>query len=125
MKPTYTQGRYKIVSRKNATPKVDYFDDDGYDNETFINIDASQRFTYYFCVVKELYDNLVDTNNKWVEVVVRGYKVSYLEGTINMFFKLGNHEDRYHELLTALDDADFDVYMESLCNIRNKWVESG
>ncbi|CAI8615185.1 unnamed protein product [Vicia faba] len=42
-----------------------------------------------------------------------------------MFFKLGNPEDRYHELLTALDDADFDVYMESLSNIRTKWVESG
>ncbi|KAL5067656.1 hypothetical protein RYX36_018543 [Vicia faba] len=95
MKHTYTQGRCKTVAQKNFTPKVDYYDDEGSN-------------------VKEFYANLVNTNNKRVEVVVRGVKVSYSEGKVDMFFKLGNREDRYQEILTPYDDADYDVYMESM-----------
>lgn len=67
-------------------------------------------------IMKEFYINRVDTNNKKAKVVVRGVKVSYSEGTINMMFKLGPVEDQYQELLVASNDVDYDVYMESLYN---------
>lgn len=75
--------------------------------------------------MKEFYANLVDTTKKKGEVVVRGVKVYYFEGTINMLFKLGQVKDRYQELLVASYDVDYDVYMESLCNPCTKWVETG
>ncbi|KAL5080763.1 hypothetical protein RYX36_009184 [Vicia faba] len=65
-------------------------------------------------IMKEFYSNLVDTNNKRVEVVVRGVKGAYAEGNININFHLKYTEDRYQEMLEALDDDDFDVFMESL-----------
>lgn len=74
--------------------------------------------------MKEFYANLVDTNNKKAGVVVRGVNVSYSEGIINMLFKLEPMKDMYQDLLLASDDADYDVYMESLCNPNGKWVET-
>ncbi|KAL5059451.1 hypothetical protein RYX36_031055 [Vicia faba] len=75
--------------------------------------------------VKEFYANPVETNNKRDDVVVRGVKMSYVEETINMHFHMKRTEDKYQDLLDALDDNDFDVYMESLCNLGTKWVELG
>ncbi|KAL5075033.1 hypothetical protein RYX36_014017 [Vicia faba] len=151
MKPTYSQGRYKTYARKNAMPQIDLSDEEGYDNETFINVDANkqednlglpgdigtmtrakrwmkfyqQLLLYNTQLVKKFYANLVNTNNRSDEVIVRGINVSYSDGLINMFFSLNNNEDRYQELLYASDDRDFDVYMESLCNLGTKWLEYG
>ncbi|KAL5074417.1 hypothetical protein RYX36_013401 [Vicia faba] len=110
-------------------PHVDYSIDEGSGTETFINMDANQRFSKYFSgmsmlsergfildkkeenlcllgdiVVKEFYANLVDTDNKRAEVVVQEVKVSYSTRTINMIFNMGNTEDMYQEILVALDD---------------------
>ncbi|KAI5400361.1 hypothetical protein KIW84_065303 [Lathyrus oleraceus] len=84
-----------------------------------------QPQSYNTQIVKEFYANLVDTNNKKCEVVVRGVKFSYSEGTINILFKLGLVEYRYQELLLTSYDVDYDVYKESLCNPDTKWVETG
>lgn len=84
-----------------------------------------QPQSYNTQIVKEFYANLVDTNNKKCEVVVRGVKFSYSEGNINMLFKLGLVEYRYQELLLTSYEVDYDVYMESLCNPDTKWVETG
>ncbi|KAL5098476.1 hypothetical protein RYX36_002803 [Vicia faba] len=86
---------------------------------------GQQPVSFNTKIMKEFYANLVDTNNKKDEIIVRGVKVSYAEGTINMHFHLKSNEDKYQELLDALDDNDFDVYMESLCNLGTEWVESG
>lgn len=75
--------------------------------------------------MKDFSANLVDTNNKKAEVVVRGVKVSYFEGTINMLFRLGPVEYKYQDLLLASDDVNFDVYMDSLCTPNTKWVGNG
>ncbi|KAL5075764.1 hypothetical protein RYX36_014748 [Vicia faba] len=86
---------------------------------------CQQSLSFNTQIVKEFYANLVDTNNKMVEVVVRGVKVSYTEETINMHFQLKRIKDKYQELMDASNVNDFDVYMESLCNFGTKWVESG
>ncbi|KAI5389964.1 hypothetical protein KIW84_075326 [Lathyrus oleraceus] len=75
--------------------------------------------------MKEFYENLVDITNGKAEVMVRGVKVYYFEGTINILSKLGLVKDRYRDLMVASDDVDYDVYMESLCNPSTKWVEFG
>lgn len=86
---------------------------------------CQQPQPYNTQIVEEFYANLVDTNNKKAEVVVRVVKVSYFEGTINMLFRLGPVEDKYQDLLLASDDVNFDVYMESLCTPNTKWVGNG
>lgn len=48
MKPSYSQGRYNRLAHKNATPMMDYSDEDMSNGEAFINSDASQRFIDYF-----------------------------------------------------------------------------
>ncbi|KAL5070690.1 hypothetical protein RYX36_021577, partial [Vicia faba] len=141
MKPTYSQGRHKTCACKNATPKMNLSDEEGSNSETFINVDASQRFLEYISgisilsecgfVLDKQEDNLglpgdvVDINNKSAKVVVRKVSVSYSDETINMFFGLNHTEDRYQELLDASDDRDFDVFMDSLCNMGTKWLEYG
>lgn len=76
-------------------------------------------------IVKELYVNLVDTINKNDEVAMRGVKVSYSKGIVNMMFKLGDVEDIYQNLLVNFDDGDYDVYIKSLCNPNTESVETG
>ena len=86
---------------------------------------CQQPQPYNTQVVKEFYTNLVHTTNKKAKLVVRGMKVSYSEGTIDMLFKLGKIENRYQELLVTSDDGDYDVYLESLYNPDTKWVKTG
>lgn len=83
---------------------------------------CQQPQPYNTHIAKDFYANLIDTNNKMCDVVVRDVKASYYEETINMMFKLGSVEDRYQEILVASNDAGYDVCMEFLCNPDTKWV---
>lgn len=56
---------------------------------------------------------------------VHGVKVSYSEETLNLVFRLSNVENTNQNPLERSDDQDFNVYMESLCNLRAKWIEVG
>ncbi|KAL5098481.1 hypothetical protein RYX36_002808 [Vicia faba] len=143
MKASYSQGCYKNQRFSEYFSGMNMFSEHGFimdkgDKNLGIAEDigmlikarkwdknGQQPVSFNTKIMKEFYANLVDTNNKKDEIVVRGVKVSYAEGTINMHFHLKRNEDKYQELLDALDDNDFDVYMESLCNLGTKWVESG
>ncbi|KAL5059896.1 hypothetical protein RYX36_031500, partial [Vicia faba] len=61
-----------------------------------------QPLPYNIQLKKEFYTNLVDSNNRRDEVMVKGLK---------------NTEDHYEEILDKADDVEFDVYMQSLCNL--------
>ncbi|KAL5074864.1 hypothetical protein RYX36_013848 [Vicia faba] len=148
MKPTYYQGRIKMSARKNATSTNEISDEESSDYEVFITDEARQRFTDIISgiamfsergfimdkneenqgllgdIVKEFYANLVDSNKK-PEVMVRGIRVSYSEGTINVLFKLKNTKDHYPEIMNRADDDEFEIYMQSLCNLGIVWVETG
>ncbi|KAL5079039.1 hypothetical protein RYX36_007460, partial [Vicia faba] len=86
---------------------------------------CQQPLSYNTQLVKMIYANLADTNNIRAEVVIGGVSISYSDGRINMLFGLNTIEDRYQELLEALNDGDFEVYMESLCNMGTRWLEFG
>lgn len=68
---------------------------------------------------------MISTASKKAEVKVRGVNVSYSEATLNLVFGLGNVEDTFQNLLETSNDQDYNIYMESLCNPRTKWVEAG
>ncbi|KAL5079097.1 hypothetical protein RYX36_007518, partial [Vicia faba] len=112
--PSYSQGLYKTRARKNSTPKVELSDDERSDNETFINVDASPRFSKFISGMGMLSEHGFIFDNSEEDI-----------GTINMIFSLSNIEDRYQELLDSFDDGYFYVFMESLCNMGTKWLESG
>ncbi|KAL5076810.1 hypothetical protein RYX36_015794 [Vicia faba] len=78
---------------------------------------------YNVQLVNELYANQVDITSKRVKVKVRGVKESYYKATINMVFDLGNVYDTYQNLLETSDDQDYNIYLESLCNLGTKWIE--
>lgn len=50
----------------------------------------------------------------FLEVKVRGIKVVHSEENINMVLGLSNVSHTYQNLLETLDEAEYDVYMESL-----------
>ncbi|KAL5074705.1 hypothetical protein RYX36_013689 [Vicia faba] len=119
-----------MSARKNATPADEISDEESFDCEVFITNESRQRFTdiisgmTMFSIVKEFYENLVDSNKK-PGVMVKGIRVSYSEGTINLFFKLKKIEDHCQEILNRVDKDEFEIYMQSLCNLGNAWVETG
>ncbi|KAL5053106.1 hypothetical protein RYX36_033788 [Vicia faba] len=80
---------------------------------------------YNVQLVKEFYANLVDTTNKRLEVKVCRVKVSYSKATINMVLGLGNFDNTYQNLLETSDDQDYDIYVESLCNLSTKSIDTG
>ncbi|KAL5074701.1 hypothetical protein RYX36_013685 [Vicia faba] len=118
MKPTCSQGRIKMSAHKNATPANEIFDKESSDYEVSITDESRKRFT-----VKEFYENLVDSNKK-PEVMVNGIHASYSEVKINLFFKLKNTEDHHQEILNRVDEDEFEIYMQSLCNLGTAWVET-
>lgn len=65
--------------------------------------------------------------NIWdfLEVKVRGIKVVYSEENINMVFGLRNVSHTYQNPLETFDEAEYDVYMKSLCNPGTKWIDLG
>ncbi|KAL5063669.1 hypothetical protein RYX36_025406, partial [Vicia faba] len=75
-------------------------------------------------IVKEFYSNMRLANKKYV-VMVRGFNVSYSEGTINMMYVLKKVDDEYQKKIPRADEAEYEVYMQSLCNPNTTWVESG
>ncbi|KAL5081090.1 hypothetical protein RYX36_009511 [Vicia faba] len=80
--------------------------------------------SYNIQIVKEFYSNLKPANKKSV-VMVRGFEVSYSEGTISMMFDLKKVEEEYHDILSRADESEYEVYMQSLCNPNTTWVGSG
>lgn len=85
---------------------------------------CQQPEAYNIQMVKEFYSNLKPSNKK-AEVMVRGFCVSYSEGTINMLYGLKRGDDIYQEILDRADEVEYEVYMKSLCNPDTSWVEYG
>lgn len=80
---------------------------------------------YNVQMVRGFYNNLVDTTDKRLEVVVRGTKEVYSEETINMVLCLNNVGDTYQHMLETSDEYHYDVYMESLCDPVTRCINLG
>ncbi|KAL5079373.1 hypothetical protein RYX36_007794, partial [Vicia faba] len=137
--------RTKTCARKNATPSMDIFNDEGSDCEIFISDEAMRKFTdcissrgLFFergfafdlkdknlgYLQASFYSNLKPSNKKFV-VMVRSFEVSYYEGTINMMFGIKKVDEEYHDILLMADESEYEVYMQSPCNPNTTWVEYG
>ncbi|KAL5097450.1 hypothetical protein RYX36_001777, partial [Vicia faba] len=66
-----------------------------------------QPLPYNTQLVNEFYAN---SNNKRDEAMVTRLKIT---------------EDQYQEILKKADDDEFDVYMQSLCNMGTAWLDLG
>lgn len=84
---------------------------------------CQQPQAYNTQLVKEFYSNF-KPSNKAAEVMVRGFCVSYSEGTINMMCGLKKGDDSYEEILERADEGEYEVFMQSLCRPGTKWVEA-
>lgn len=84
---------------------------------------CQQPEAYNTQLIKEFYSNL-RPSNKIAEVMVRGFCVSYSEGTINMMCGLRRGDDTYQEILERTDEGEYEVFMQSLCKPGTTWVEA-